>query len=34
MVQALKNGYNSALLKRLHDLRAVIQDGQKGENYP
>ena len=27
MVQALKNGYNSALLKRLHDLRAVIQDG-------
>ena len=27
MVQALKKGYNSALLKRLHDLRAVIQDG-------
>lgn len=27
MVQALKNGYNSALLKRLHDLRVVIPDG-------
>lgn len=29
MVQALKNGYNSALLKSLHDLRAVIQDGSE-----
>ena len=29
MVQALKKGYNSALLKRIHDLRAVIQDGSE-----